>query len=120
MAAKRAASANMTALQIFTAIPKYYGDKISIKPERVERFRSTLADTKIKLENVVVHAAYVLSVATPDDDKYARAAVESTSMKDRTPLDSEVSGGIDARARIVTREPGERLCHRPGIERRHS
>ena len=74
MAAKRAGNAGMTALQIFTAIPKYYGDKISIKPERVERFRSALAETKIKPQNVVVHAAYVLSVATPDDDKYVRAA----------------------------------------------
>jgi deoxyribonuclease-4 len=74
MAVKRAGNAGMTAMQLFTAIPKYYGDKISIKPERVERFRSALAATKIKPENVVVHAAYVLSVATPDDEKYARAA----------------------------------------------
>ena len=74
MAVKRAGNAGMTAMQLFTAIPKYYGDKISIKPERVERFRSALAETKIKPKNVVVHAAYVLSVATPDDDKYVRAA----------------------------------------------
>lgn len=74
MAVKRAGNAGMTAMQLFTAIPKYYGDKISIKPERVERFKSALAETKIKPENVVVHAAYVLSVATPDADKYARAS----------------------------------------------
>ena len=74
MAVKRAGNAGMTAMQLFTAIPKYYGDKISIKPERVERFKSALAETKIRPENVVVHAAYVLSVATPDDDKYVRAA----------------------------------------------
>jgi deoxyribonuclease-4 len=74
MAVKRAGNADMTAMQLFTAIPKYYGDRISIKPERVERFRAALEETRIKPENVVVHAAYVLSVATPDDDKYARAA----------------------------------------------
>jgi deoxyribonuclease IV len=74
MAVKRAGNAEMTAMQLFTAIPKYYGDKISIKPERVERFRAALAETEIKPKNVVVHAAYVLSVATPDDDKYVRAA----------------------------------------------
>ena len=34
----------MTAMQLFTAIPKYYGDKISIKPERVERFGSAGGD----------------------------------------------------------------------------
>lgn len=74
MAVKRAGNAGMTAMQLFTAIPKYYGDKVSIKPERVERFRAALAETEIRPENVVVHAAYVLSVATPDDDKWARAA----------------------------------------------
>jgi deoxyribonuclease-4 len=74
MAVKRAGNAGMTAMQLFTAIPKYYGDKVSIKPERVERFKSALAETNIKPDNVVVHAAYVLSVATPDDDKWVRAA----------------------------------------------
>jgi deoxyribonuclease-4 len=74
MAVKRAGNAGMTAMQLFTAIPKYYGDKVSIKPERVERFKAALAETKIKPQNVVVHAAYVLSVATPDDDKWQRAA----------------------------------------------
>lgn len=74
MAVKRAGNAGMTAMQLFTAIPKYYGDKVSIKPERVERFKAALSETKIKPENVVVHAPYVLSVATPDDDKWVRAA----------------------------------------------
>ena len=73
MAAKRAGTAGMRALQIFTAIPKYYGDRISIKPERVTRFRAALDDAGIEPQNVIVHAAYVLSVATPDDEKYARA-----------------------------------------------
>ncbi|MEO5590527.1 MAG: TIM barrel protein, partial [Gemmatimonadaceae bacterium] len=74
MAVKRAGSAGMTAMQLFTAIPKYYGDKVSIKPERVERFKAALAETEIEPRNVVVHAPYVLSVATPDDDKWVRAA----------------------------------------------
>jgi deoxyribonuclease IV len=73
MAARRAGNADMRALQIFTAIPKYYGDKVSIKPERVARFREALAGTKIALERVVVHAAYVLNVATPDETKWPRA-----------------------------------------------
>ena len=42
MAALRAGNAGMSALQIFTAIPKYYGDKQSIRPERVERFKAAL------------------------------------------------------------------------------
>ena len=32
MAARRAASAGMKALQIFTAIPKYYGDRVRAGP----------------------------------------------------------------------------------------
>ena len=74
MAVKRAGNAGMTAMQLFTAPPQYYGDKISIRAERVERFRNALAETNIRPNNVVVHAAYVLSVATPEDDKWVRAA----------------------------------------------
>ncbi len=73
MAVRRAASARMTALQVFTAIPKYYGDKVSIKPDRVQRFREALADAAIAPRHVVVHAAYVLNTATPDETKWTRA-----------------------------------------------
>ncbi len=73
MAALRAGNAGMKALQIFTAPPQYYGDKASMKPERIERFRSALAQSKIAPEHVVVHAAYVLNTATEDETKLARA-----------------------------------------------
>jgi deoxyribonuclease-4 len=73
MAALRAGNAGMTALQIFTAPPQYYGDKASMKPERVQRFRAALARAGIAPEHVVVHAAYVLNTATEDDAKWARA-----------------------------------------------
>ncbi len=84
MAVLRAANAGMTAMQLFTAIPRFYGDKSTIKPERVARFKSALAKTKIKPANVVVHAAYVLSVATPDDDKWARASAGLTKEMERS------------------------------------
>jgi len=73
MAALRAANAGMRALQIFSAVPKFYNEKISVRPERAARFRETLATTPIAPEHVVVHAAYVLNVATPDETKYTRA-----------------------------------------------
>lgn len=73
MAARRAASAGMKALQIFTAIPKYYGDKVSIRSERIDRFRAALADSAIEPRHVVAHAAYVLNTATPEADKWTRA-----------------------------------------------
>ncbi len=84
MAVLRAGSAGMTALQVFTAIPKFYGDKATIKPERVARFKTALAKTKIKPANVVVHAAYVLSVATPEDEKWSRASAGLTKELERS------------------------------------
>jgi len=73
MAARRAGRAGMKALQIFTAIPKFYGDKSSIRPERIDRFRTALAETDIAPRHVVAHAAYVLNTATPEADKWTRA-----------------------------------------------
>jgi deoxyribonuclease-4 len=74
MAARRAAAAGLRAVQIFTARPTFYGDKSGINPKRVERFQQALEETGIKPEHVVVHAAYVLSVATADPAKWERAA----------------------------------------------
>lgn len=74
MAARRAGAAGMQALQIFSAIPKFYNDKVSVKPDRLARFVEALADAGIQPEHVIVHAAYVLNCATPDTEKWARAA----------------------------------------------
>ncbi|HSJ16298.1 MAG TPA: deoxyribonuclease IV [Longimicrobiales bacterium] len=74
MAVHRAANAGLNTLQLFTAIPKFYGDRSSINPKRVERFREALAATGMRGKHVVVHAAYVLSVATAEPDKWQRAA----------------------------------------------
>jgi deoxyribonuclease-4 len=73
MAALRAGNAGMTALQIFTAPPQYYGDKATMRADRVQRFRSALERAGIRPEHVVVHAAYVLNTATEDETKSARA-----------------------------------------------
>jgi deoxyribonuclease-4 len=73
MAALRAGNAGMKALQIFTAPPQYYGDKATMRPDRVERFRSALTRAGIAPQHVVVHAAYVLNTATEDETKSARA-----------------------------------------------
>jgi deoxyribonuclease IV len=73
MAALRAGNAGMSALQVFTAPPQYYGDKATMRPERVQRFREALDRAGIAKQNVVVHGAYVLNTATEDETKYARA-----------------------------------------------
>src|SRR5437867_4978440 len=73
MAVRRAAKAGMSAMQLFTAIPKFYGDKTPIRPERVDRFRAAIKDTGMDPKRMVAHGAYVLNVGTPDADKWTRA-----------------------------------------------
>ncbi len=73
MAARRAAAAGARALQLFTAPPRFYGDKASIQPARVERFRAVLAEVGIHPEHVMVHGAYVLNVASPEGEKHDRS-----------------------------------------------
>ena len=84
LAVRRAAGAGANALQIFTALPKYYGDKSSIRPERVERFRAALAEAGIEPSRVIVHAAYVLNTATADEVKWGRAAAGLTKELERS------------------------------------
>jgi len=84
MAARRAGAAQMTALQIFTAIPKFYGDKSSIKPERVARFRAALTEAGIAPQHVVAHAAYVLNTATHEEEKWPRASAGLTKELERS------------------------------------
>ena len=74
MAVRRSAAAGMRAVQIFTAIPKFYGDKSNIREERVVRFRHALEETGMLPENVMVHSAYVLNVATGDPTIWSRAS----------------------------------------------
>src|SRR5256885_8100750 len=84
MAVLRAGNAGMTAMQLFTAIPKFYGDKSTIQAEPRARFKAGLAKTKIKPANVGVHEAYVLSVATPGDEKWARASAGLSKEMERS------------------------------------
>jgi deoxyribonuclease-4 len=73
MIVRRAAKGGMTTLQLFTAIPKFYGDKTTIRGERVERFTAAIAETGMDPRRFVSHGAYVLNVATPDAEKWTRA-----------------------------------------------
>ncbi|HEX6644057.1 MAG TPA: deoxyribonuclease IV [Gemmatimonadales bacterium] len=74
MAVRRARAAGMDALQIFTTIPKFYGDRASIRPDRVARFRAALDETGLPARNVMAHSAYVLNTATHEEEKWVRAA----------------------------------------------
>jgi len=84
MAVVRAAKAGMTALQVFTAKPRFINDRISIRPERVKRFRDALSQTKIQPRHVLVHAPYSLSVANADLAKWSRASAGLTKELERS------------------------------------
>jgi len=127
MAVLRAAAAGLDAVQIFTAIPKFYGDKSSIRPDRVERFRSALERTGMRPEHVLVHAAYVLSAATAEPEKWARAAagmakeVERTSMLGLSAIcfhpGSATDGDTASGAARVARAMADALDAHPGAVR---
>ena len=73
MVARRAAAAQMQALQMFTAVPTYYNEKVKIKPERAAKFREALDAGGILPARVMVHGAYVLNTASPEEEKANRA-----------------------------------------------
>jgi deoxyribonuclease-4 len=73
MAVRRAAKAGQCTMQLFTAIPKFYGDKSGISESRVERFRAAIAETKMDPARFITHGAYVLNCATPDTEKWTKA-----------------------------------------------
>jgi deoxyribonuclease IV len=86
MAVRRAARAGMTAMQLFTAVPKYYGDKSNMRQERIDRFRQAIADTKLDPRRIMAHGAYVLNTGTPDTDKWVRARDGLTKELERSSL----------------------------------
>jgi deoxyribonuclease-4 len=84
MVARRAAAAGMSTLQLFTAPPTYYGDKTSLKSDRIGRFHHALAESGIEPGDVLVHAAYVLNTASPEEEKASRARAGLTRELQRT------------------------------------
>ena len=86
MAVRRSVAAGMRAVQIFTAIPRFYGDKSSIREERVTRFRAALEETGMLAEHVLVHGAYVLNVASDDERIWSRAAAGLAKEMERSTL----------------------------------
>lgn len=86
MAVRRAARAGMTAMQLFTAVPKYYGDKSNMRQERVDRFKAAVAETRIDPRRIMAHGAYVLNTGTPDTDKWIRARDGLTKELERSSL----------------------------------
>ena len=73
MAVRRAAAAGARAVQVFTAPPTYYNDKVGLKPPKVAKAHEALEAVGIPPRHVLVHAAYVLNTASVEEDKALRA-----------------------------------------------
>jgi deoxyribonuclease IV len=73
MAVRRAAAAGARAVQVFTAPPTYYNEKVGLKPEKAARVHAALAEAGIEARHLLVHAAYVLNTASPEEPKALRA-----------------------------------------------
>ncbi len=74
MAVQRAGNAGARAMQLFTAPPTYYNEKVTVKPDRAAKFTAALAAAGILPRHVIVHGAYVLNTASPEELKATRAA----------------------------------------------
>jgi deoxyribonuclease-4 len=86
MAMRRAARAGMSTMQLFTAIPKFYGDKSTMSEDRVRRFRAAVKETGLDPARFVTHGAYVLNTGTPDADKWTRARDGLTKELERSSI----------------------------------
>ncbi len=84
MAAARAGQAGMTALQVFSAMPQFYNEKATVKPEKAARFTEAMLAAGIDKRHCIVHAAYVLNTASPEPAKYERARLGLAKELERT------------------------------------
>jgi deoxyribonuclease-4 len=84
MAIRRAAAAGAEAVQVFTAPPTYYNEKVSLKPPKVAAAHAALADVGLAPRALFVHAAYVLNTASAEEEKARRAASGLAKEYERT------------------------------------
>ncbi len=84
MAVRRAAAAGARALQIFTAPPTYYNEKVTIRPDKAAKVHEALDAAGIARHHVMVHAAYVLNTASPEEPKALRARAGLAKELERT------------------------------------
>lgn len=84
MAVRRGVAAGARALQLFTAPPTYYNEKVSLKPPKVAAVHAALAEGGLTPRALFVHAAYVLNTASPEPPKAERAQAGLAKEYERT------------------------------------
>lgn len=73
MAIRRAAAAGAQAVQVFTAPPTYYNEKVTLKPPKVAAAHHALEEVGLTPRALFIHAAYVLNTASAEEEKATRA-----------------------------------------------
>jgi deoxyribonuclease-4 len=73
MAIRRAAAAGAQSVQIFSAPPSYYNEKVTVKPPKVAAAHAALLEAGLTPRALFVHAAYVLNTASAEPEKALRA-----------------------------------------------
>jgi deoxyribonuclease IV len=86
MAARRAGAAGMSAIQLFTAPPRFYGEKAGMKAEKAQRFNDAITEVGIDPRHVMVHGSYLLGVATAEEEKWIRAATGLAKEMERSTI----------------------------------
>lgn len=84
MAIRRAAAAGAEAVQVFTAPPTYYNEKVTLRPPKVAAAHAALGDAGLTPRALFVHAAYVLNTASAEEEKARRAASGLAKEYERT------------------------------------
>lgn len=84
MAVRRAAAAGARAMQCFTAPPTYYNEKVGLKPDKAAKVHEALDAVGIARQHLLVHAAYVLNTASPEEPKALRARAGLAKELERT------------------------------------
>lgn len=84
IAVQRAAAAGARAMQLFTAPPTYYNEKVTLKPDKAAKVHAALDAAGIARHHVMVHAAYVLNTASPEEEKALRARAGLAKELERT------------------------------------
>lgn len=95
-AAEAAAELGIDCLQIFASNPRGWKRPV-LAPEMAERFRE--ASSAAKLDPVVVHASYLINLASPKDELWAKSIALLTDELQR-------AGALGAKAVVV--HPGSR------------
>jgi len=101
---KEALSSSANALMFYTSSPQS-SIRVSLDKLKIEEFKQELKKSGMKINNVIVHAPYIINLANPDKLTFA-----SSFFKEELERVSKIG------AKYVVLHPGSNLYHNLGIK----